>query len=201
VRARTKRIGVVLTALAALALAGSTPAAARYHGNLNLFVGEKFLDKHDWEPVDQQGELGLMLAFGIEHAPVHFAMDVLYSQADDVVASGFLGPVDVSAKSREYALGVRKVWERGTFQPFVGAGGCLIAVDLDFDANGFHPSYSDNAYGLWVEGGLQWRLAGHLNLGLDVRFSHADARFSRNGVPVDVAAGGLHAGLLIGYGW
>jgi len=201
VSGRRPRAGVVLTALAALALVGSTPAAARYHGNLNFFAGEKFLDKNDWEPVDQQTEFGLMLAFGIEHSPVHFAMDVLFSGADETVDSPILGHVDVTARSREYALGVRKVWDRGTFHPLVGAGGCLIAVDLDFDAPGFHPSYSDNAYGLWIEGGLMWRLAGHLNLGLDVRYSHADARFTRNGVPVDVAAGGLHGGVLIGYGW
>jgi hypothetical protein len=201
VSARRRSVGVVLSALAAVVIVASTPAAARYHGNLNLFVGEKLLDKHDWEPVDQQPELGLMLAFGIEHAPVHFAMDILYSKADEIVDSSFAGPVDITAKSREYALGVRKVWELGPFRPSLGAGGCLIAVDLDYDAPGFHQSFGDNAYGLWIEGGVAWRLAGHLNLGLDVRFSHADARFTRNGLPIDVAAGGLHAGLVVGYGW
>jgi hypothetical protein len=192
---------VALAALALTALLGSTPAAARYHGNVNVFAGEKFLDSHDWEPVDQQPEFGIMLAFGIEHAPVHFAMDVLYAGADDVVDSPFLGPVSVTASSREYGLGVRKVWEPGSIRPFLGAGGCMIAVDLDYDAPGFHPHYADNAYGLWIDAGFLWRLAGHLNLGLDVRYSHADARFTRNGLPVDIAAGGAHAGLLVGYGW
>src|SRR5262249_46337551 len=159
-------------------------------------VGEKLFDKHDWEPVEDQPELGVMLAFGLEHAPVHFAMDILYSQKDGVVDSPFLGRVDVKGSTREYAIGVRKVWDLRSFRPIVGPGGCRTAADLEYDAPGFHPSSSDNAYGLWIEGGLSWRLAGHLNLGLDVRYSHADARFTRNGLPVDVAAGGLHAGLL-----
>ncbi|HEX4825265.1 MAG TPA: hypothetical protein VFV19_13245 [Candidatus Polarisedimenticolaceae bacterium] len=198
---RGRRTSVVLTALAALALAASTPAAARYHGNVNLFVGEKLMDKQDWDPVEDQPEFGVMFAFGLEHSPVHFAMDILYSQKDSVVDSPFLGPVDVKSSSAEYAIGVRKVWDLGAFHPLVGAGGCLVAVNLDYDAPGFHPHYADNAYGLWIEGGLSWRLAGHMNLGLDARYTHADARFMRNGLPVDIAAGGLHAGVLLGYGW
>ena len=191
--------------LAGLILAGAAAAPgralARYEGNVNLFVGEKILSKGDWEPVDQQPEIGVALAFGIERAPVHLAIDLFASRKSDTVDVPGLGPADVSARTREFSLGIRKVWTPGHFRPFVGAGGCIVNVDLTVEAPGFHQSNQDNAYGVWVEGGLMWRLGGHVNLGLDARYSHADASFTRNGLPTDVAAGGFHAGLIVGYGW
>lgn len=184
-----------------LVAASASPALARYNGNLNFFAGQKWMKTSDWEPVEEQPEIGIMFAFGIERAPVHFALDVLGSQKTETVDSPFLGPVDVKATTREYAIGVRKVWTPGVTRPFIGAGGCMVMVDLDFDAPGFHQSFGDNAYGLWIEGGVTWRIVKHMNLGLDVRYSRADAKFTRNGLPADVTAGGLHTGLLIGYGW
>jgi hypothetical protein len=198
---RPGRVGAWASAALCAWLAAISPASARYHGDLNVFAGEKWMNTNDWEPVDQQQDFGIMLAFGIEHAPVWFALDVFGSEASDTVDSPFLGPVDVKATSREYSIGIRKVWEPGVTRPFLGAGGCMIAVDLDYNAAAFHQKFGDNAYGLWIEGGVTWRIVKHMNLGLDVRYSRADAHFTRNGLPVDVAAGGLHAGLLIGYGW
>lgn len=193
----------VTTALLVVAAIGAAPSAAwaRYEGNFNLFAGQKWLNHGDWAPVDEQPELGLSLAFGEERAPIHFALDVLASRESADAVSPLYGPVRVKASTTEYSMGVRKIWKRGATRPFLGAGGCLIDVRLGLDSALGSPQYSDRAYGVWIEGGIFWRVAGHLNLGLDVRYSKADARLHAAAASFDVAAGGLHAGALIGYGW
>lgn len=192
---------VLLASFLACASVAPRYALARYEGNVNLFLGEKIMSKGDWEPVDQQPEIGVAFAFGIERAPVHLAIDLFASKKSSTVDVPGLGSADVSARTREFSLGIRKVWKPGHFRPFLGAGGCIVNVDLSVEAPGFHQSNQDNAYGVWVEGGLMWRIGEHVNLGLDARYSHADASFTRNGLPTDVAAGGVHAGLIVGYGW
>ncbi len=58
-------------------------------------------------------------------------------------------------------------------------------------------SEEDAAPGVWLGGGVFWRLGKHFNLGFDVRYSAADlVLFDR-----DVEAGGLQTGIVFGYGW
>lgn len=188
--------------LAAVALVAVPSAAfARYEGNFNVFLGQKWMKTSDWDPVAEQPELGLMLAFGIERAPIYLALDVLASQKTSTANTPTYGPVDVKALSREYGIGVRKVWTVGSTHPFLGAGGCVVAVDLDLESATYSPSYGDQSYGLWIDGGVTWRIGKHFNLGFDLRATKANAKFEVQGLPVDVAAGGFHAGLLVGYGW
>jgi hypothetical protein len=60
---------------------------------------------------------------------------------------------------------------------------------------------SDRGYGAWVDGGVTWRLASHLNLGFEVRYSVVSVYLGEGAAVRDVIAGGIHVGLLIGYGW
>jgi hypothetical protein len=182
-------------------LAFASTASARYDGNLNFFLGQKWLDQSDWEPVDRQLEIGLMLAFGIERAPIHFALDAFTSEASETVDSSILGAVDVKSSVQEFAIGVRKVWNLGVTRPILGAGGCMVMAEIDYDAPGFRASFEDNDYGLWIEGGVMWRVGKRANLGLDLRYSWAEGKFTRNGVPADVKTGGVHAGAIVGFGW
>ena len=76
------RSRIISLALAAVSAVFLWPSAveARYHGNLNLFVGQKWMTQSQFAPVDEQPELGLMLAFGEERISVHFALDAYYAQ-------------------------------------------------------------------------------------------------------------------------
>jgi len=194
--------GLVRLALAAGLLVGAaTAASARYEGDFNLFAGEKWLKSGDWEPVDQQRQFGLMLAFGEERAAVHFAMDVFFA-SDDLgevtVPPGAL----VGGSSTELAIGIRKTWVHGATRPHLGAGANVIGV-AEERRTGVSGTVTneDRGYGVWVDGGVSWRIATHLNLGIEARFSSVRAELGEGTAPLDVAAGGIHVGLLIGYGW
>ena len=71
---RLSRLAPIVLAAVSI-LAAANEAQARYVGNLNLFVGEKWLDNGDWSPAEEQPHSGLMLAFGEERAPLHFSWD------------------------------------------------------------------------------------------------------------------------------
>jgi len=189
---------LLLAASCVLVAAGE--AHARYEGNFNLFVGQKWLNNDDWAPVEEQPQLGLMLAFGEERSPVHFAIEAFISE-DDFKAADPAIDTAVKASSAEFAIGVRKIWGRGATRPHLGAGANVVRVREDRDGPSGPVTQKDSGYGLWADAGVTWRIAGHLNLGIEARYSKADADLGSGFETRDVAAGGFHLGLLLGYGW
>ena len=188
-------------ALAVVALVcGSGDAHARYEGNLNLFAGQKWLNTADWAPLDEQPEIGLMLAFGEERAAVHFALDLFYSR-DEVSGGSQVFDALLKASSTEFGLGIRKVWMGHATHPHLGVGADFVEAKEDRNGASGPISYADRGYGVWIDGGVTWRLAGHLNLGLEARYSLVRVDLGTLTVPRDTSAGGIHLGALIGYGW
>ncbi len=188
-------------ALAVVSVLAVTDAAqARYRGDLNLFVGELWLRNGDWSPIDEQPELGLMLNFGEERAPVHFAID-LFSSKKQFTNNDSVPNDRVEGTSRELAMGVRKVWDEAVTRPHLGAGAAIISVSEELTGPSGSSKKEDRAYGAWVDLGMSWRVAAHLNLGIEARYSYALATLGSGSTGREVAAGGIHLGLLIGYGW
>jgi hypothetical protein len=182
----------------ALPFCGSGDAHARYEGNLNVFAGRNWMSTGDWAPLDQPSELGLMLAFGEERAAVHFALEVFHSR--DEVPGGT--PVyDALLKASTTEFGIRKVWMGHATHPHLGAGADVVEAQQDRNGTSGPVSYNDRGYGVWVDGGVTWRLAGHLNLGIEARYSLVRVDLGTFSVPRDTSAGGIHLGALIGYGW
>jgi len=194
----TRCASLVLAVVAVFAVTGD--AQALYHGDLNLFVGQLWLQSSDWSPVDEQPELGLMLNFGEERAPIHFAVD-LFASSKKVSNTAPTGNGRVKGASHEIAVGVRKVWAEHATRPHLGAGAVAIAVSEELEGPFGAGTNEDRAYGAWVDLGVSWRLATHLNLGLEARYSYALATVGSGSSARDVDVGGVHLGLLIGYGW
>jgi hypothetical protein len=191
---------VPLLLAAVVLLSAANEAQARYNGNLNLFVGQKWLNQGDWAPVDQQRQIGLMLAFGEERAAVHFSIDVMTSKDDSGVTSPTIGG-PVRASSAEFAIGVRKVWGNGVTRPHLGAGANVIRVTAELSGPAGLVTSEDRGYGVWLDAGVSFRLAGHLNLGIEARYCAANVDLESTLGVRDTSAGGIQLGLLVGYGW
>jgi len=196
----TPRVARLLLA-AALVLAAAGEISARYEGNLNVFAGQKWLRSGDWAPVDRQDQIGLMLAFGEERAAIHFAIDAFLAKGELSDPPSTPNAL-IGGSSAEFAIGVRKVWELGATRPHVGAGANVVGVDEErrVGTSGTVTN-EDRGYGVWVDAGVTWRIASHLNLGIEARYSSVRAALGEGTIPRDVDAGGAHVGLLIGYGW
>jgi len=196
---RLKRFAPLVLAVVTV-LAATDHAQARYRGDLNLFVGQLWLNTGDWSPVDEQPELGLMLNFGEERAPIDFAIDV-FASSKEVSNTDPTGNRRVKGTSHEIAIGVRKVWDQAATRPHLGAGATAIGLSEDLDGLFGLETNEDRAYGAWVDMGVSWRLVSHLNLGIEARYSYALATVGSGSSAHEVAAGGIHLGVLIGYGW
>lgn len=194
------RTASILAAIVwSLAIPGE--ARARYNGDLNLFVGQKWFQQTDWAPVAEQPQLGLMFSFGEERAPVHFSVDVFWSKDEEDFVDPILGPGRKVGSSLEYAIGVRKTWRNAVTRPHVGGGADIVTARRDTVTPAGTDHREDRGYGAWIEVGLSWRLARHLNLGIDARYTRVDVDLGTQYVMDDAPAGGFHAGLLLGYGW
>jgi hypothetical protein len=194
-------------ALAVFALLAVAPVAhAKSTGQVNFFLGQKFLDAGDWDPVDKQGEFGVVMTFGQTDWPVHIAADLLGSTDEGEIFDPLLGEIDVTGSTFEVDFGVRKIWSKGKVHPYVGGGLALVSAKVELDSSFGDVDADDDGGGAWLGGGIFWRLGQRFNIGSDVRWSTAevgsDGASGQGGVFVeDVEAGGLHIGLLLGFGW
>ena len=181
--------------LLAVFLTYGTIVTADSTGNINLFLGGKFLDEDDWPGGDTQGEFGVLATVGSDSWPVYVAIDVLGSTEDVHGIPGVIGTLE--QWTLEFDVGVRKIWERGKARPFLGGGAAWITGGRDLLAFGdVVLADDDSALGVWACGGVFWRLGTHFNLGFEARVSRAKINLEG-----DVEAGGEHVGLLLGWGW
>ncbi|NTW66239.1 MAG: porin family protein [Nitrospirae bacterium] len=186
-------------------LLGASLASAQdqWTGNVNIFIGQKNLDKDDWEPVDKQTEFGVEIDFRKKDWPVNIAIDILRSSDDDTYYEydPFFGPLsaDVKGETTEFNIGIRKIWDGfPSIRPFIGGGLSYIRAEVEVSIPGIgSASESDTGVGIWLGGGVYFTLAEHFNLGLEIRYSDADVTIA----DVKGKAGGTHYGLLAGYHW
>ncbi len=167
-----------------------------YSGNVNFFLGGKSLDD-DWDPVEDQGEFGIMVDYKKVGWPLSIAIDLLGSNDDDSIFEG---------TTTEFCFGVRKTWEPSTnMRPFFGGGLAIISAEIEIGP--FNDD--DSAVGIWLGGGVYWTLTEHCNIGVLLRYSDAEVELDPRyagvqlipGGPIDIDGGGGHFGLILGYHW
>ena len=190
-----KYLLIVVAALLALGLiVPSAYAEGQWEGNTNFFLGGKSLDKEDWEPVEQQGEFGVMVDFGKQGWPVHIAIDFMASGTKEIV-----GGDTVKGSTAELDIGFRKIFDIGGMHPFVGGGIGSMSGSTEFPGVG---ECKGSGGGGWADAGIFWTLGKSFNLGFDARYSSATVELEcPGGVTVDKKVGGGHFGLLLGYHW
>ena len=189
---KSKRLylSIAVASLSFLLLLLVLPSAARASaGAIHVFVGQKFLDEEDWEPIDTQFELGIDASMGGDDWPLWINVG-LFSASDEDDLSAI---EEVEATTTEFSLGINKTWTRNQFRPFVAGGLAFVNSDFEVrDPGGVIDEDDDSGTGLYAQGGGYWRLGSSINLGGMLRYSV----FSD-----DFEGGGLHVGLIVGYGW
>jgi len=186
-----------------------------WSGNINLFGGQKSLNKDDWSDdlldLSIQNEFGIKIDFRQEDWPASIAIDYLYSSADDSGSGTFFDPFlgtfsgseKVKGEISELHLGLRGIVDLPSpIRPFIGGGACLFtakqSVDLSVSGLGsFSDSDTDNTVGVWFEAGIYATLAEHYNIGVDFAYSEGTVTLFDESTKV----GGFHYGLLAGYHW
>lgn len=165
--------------------------------NVNLFLGVKTLESA-WAPVDDEFETGLVTSFGLANWPVEIALDLLSSH--DGGCWYFCFGTPPTGDTVEADAGVRKTWKTGKVLPYAGAGLGLVRAKFNVDQGSIYAHSSDTGVGVWAGVGLLIRPRESFEFGLDVRYTtvNVDLDFGYGRQSVD--AGGLHYGLLFGFG-
>ncbi|HUD71041.1 MAG TPA: hypothetical protein VMQ62_03685 [Dongiaceae bacterium] len=187
---RTVLLGLSFVFLSSAAFAG---------GDANFIYGTRSMNDDAWEPTDDQEVYGLSVDFGGKDWPVYIAVSYFDSEDEGELASfPILGAVNLDSELTEWDVGVRKIWTVKSARPFVGGGISLIDADADVDSAIGSRSDSDDTEGLYVEGGIYWRLGEAFNLGLNGRIVEGTdvTLFDQDG-----DADYWQIGALVGFGW
>ena len=168
------RIPALAFALA-LASCAAAPSAQRPPRNptpaskMNFYLGVRTLDEDDWEPVEDQGALGIEFVHEPPDSAVGFELG-LFISGDEEEGVLIPGPVfvDVEGETGEVSVGVRKTFEvdEGPVRPYIGGGVSAIRAEFDGDVL----SDDDTSGGLYVHAGVDFEIGPAFLLGFDLRY-------------------------------
>jgi len=133
---------------------------------LSVLIGQRSLDEHDWEPLEDQPCLGVEFSSESSGAWVGWEIGFAASTDDDNV----LG-IDFEGTTTELFGGVKKTFGESTaaVRPYVGAGVAVINADLEGEFMGLSASDDDTGVGGYAHGGFFWVVTGTFSVGLDAR--------------------------------
>jgi opacity protein-like surface antigen len=172
-----------LVALAAALLAAACASAPRLEppaqvpadlpsSALAIHLGVRGLDDHDWDPVDDQGTIGLELVHEAPGSIVGLEAAFFASQReeDDFHVTPSV-VVDARGRTSEIDFGVHKTIpvEYGGVRPYLGGGFSVLHADLRGEANGAQARDDADSVGVYLHGGVEFDLSPNLYLGLDLR--------------------------------
>jgi hypothetical protein len=178
-----------------------------------------------------QPALGAEVTLGPESWPVQIAADLLYSSDDGVQEYPANNLFDIPkvqvhkrASTLELALGARRAFPFKWSTPYIGAGFSLFRAQLasemvDPDAGRWGEQLDavaehNWAPGYWFGGGIYRALGPRFQMGLTLRFSKAQMKFTNRGQVVGeqggyvfvphtgddkIDVGGRHIGLVVGW--
>lgn len=173
--------------------------AAFAGGDANFIYGTRSMDDDSWEPTDEQDVYGLTVDFGGKNWPVYLAISYFESEDEGEMASfPILGAVDLESELSEWDIGVRKIWQAGSARPFMGGGVAFIDADAEVESALGTAADGDDTEGIYVEGGIYWRLGEAFNLGVHGRIVEGTdvTIFDQEG-----DADHWQLGALFGFGW
>lgn len=179
---------IATLALSAVAVAGD------WTGNINAFLGYKYMDEDDWmDEFQEQTEGGILFDIQKKDWSVCAVLESMYSMGDDEING-----VDIEVATTEVLLGVGKTWApNATIRPYVRGGIVFASVEQEMSYGLESESVDGSGTGFGLSGGVYWSISQHFNLGLGVRYTKAELDVEG----YDVECGGTHSGLVIGYHW
>lgn len=210
--ARAMRWGAVLLVLCLLA----GPAGAM-DGDVSLLLGRSALveDRLDRAGVDSLTDLGALVNLDFQW-PVVLAVDLIRGSGDALrgVPAEFNLAFQTDVDTLDLHVGARYFFPKAThWRPYMGGGLAWTTLDVrqveSGDFGGPDTAYQtvvvddgDSGLGVWLGTGLLYR-GNRWQVGGDVRWVNTSVtlqpELAEEGLKLD--AGGLHAGVFVGWAW
>lgn len=157
---------------------------------LHLAGGTKRMSEDDWGELSSHGTFGFLTSLGKGTWPVQVAADVILSR-DRYQNDG----LSFTGATTEVATGVRKTIGSEAFRPYLGGGLCYVTASSEVRGGGLEGSTGGVGVGLWGSVGGFLHLGTNFGAGVHLRFTSASVRMEDE----PIAAGGLHAGVTLGF--
>lgn len=133
---------------------------------ISFMAGHReFKDGDLWDRVDAETSLGLEYAHEIKNG-FGFELGALGSLG---IQDGATSNVDVTGAAAELYGGGRYMLKGKRWTPYVGGGVAGILAGVDNDQGGQVADDQDFSLGLYVHGGVQYKLTESIYLGVDLR--------------------------------
>jgi hypothetical protein len=182
-------------------LLAATAGASFAGGNVNFVAGGRGLDQDLWGDLDQQDVFGVMVDYIAPTWPVRLEGAIFFSSdTADFVEPIFFTTAEVEGRVSELAVGLNKTWDkRGRTRPFVGGGLAWVVAQKEVRSEFLGDEHENSdALGVYVHGGIFWRLSSTFNLGIDARLmGTTDVGL----LGTSGNAGYGQVGILLGIGW
>ena len=201
-----KSIALFSTLAGLLVALASTPVAkADPAGSVDLFAGQKELDRNFTEGnnMEEQDAVALFTDWGSSNSQFRFAVDFLAGRKDtndnelQVKLDGSTG--EIGAGARWYPM------KESHWMPHLGAGLALVSGKVETSQPGpgsVDLAFDDSKLGYWTDGGIAYRFGDHFKVGGRIRYSDAKLEIKDNLDNVrEVNAGGLSYGVTAGATW
>jgi len=150
---------------AAAPMAPASPAPLRVGGpwisHITLLGGGRWLDKDEWEPLEEQLTFGLELDESRADDGNGYEAGVLYAEDED----------NLKSTTYEGYAGYRYTFGEATeaWHPFLSVGLSAVYGELELPSPGSNPADDDIIFGAYARAGLLWDVSERLRLGLDYR--------------------------------
>ncbi len=189
------------------------PADMPWTGNLNLYLGKKYLSDSNFKEdgTQVQPEWSGSIDLRPENWWVNMIVGYSSSEKSNTIdgPTFSFGPTKISGtdKTEELRFGLRKYWaQTPRFTPFVGLGAARISLTTDVDVidarSGGHlgsATIEAEKTGFWFEAGASSTFFHHWNVGIAGSYSTADATVED--IPGTMDLGGLHWSVFTGLHW
>jgi hypothetical protein len=186
-----------LRILAPLALVLWSGLASAGGGNFTGVVGFRQFDADQWEPTDTHGMLGGLIDFSYWDFPLHVELGLLGS--GDSGNIGFGGDfAEVEQRVFNFSAGVLMIPDYGVVRPYFGGGLSTATLRAEIEDQDGRFRDDDSSAGVYIAGGVLWRLTPTFDLGIDGRYL-GGTQMRIFGQDVDVDSYSL--ALRVGYGW
>jgi hypothetical protein len=162
--------------------------------NINAVLGGKLLDRDDWDPVEDQGSLGVQVDVRPGDWPVAIAINVIASSAYDRRTVAGTGTVETYGGVTELQLGLAGLLPLpGNTTLFAGGGASFAsAMQEVWTASSERVDYGYGVGG-WAHAGAFWTI-NRFNIGFAGGWSIVPLEIEDR----DIDAGGWRVGLLLG---
>jgi len=184
-------LGMFAVAMSLLC-ASSMTSADELSGHVSGLVGVKAMDSTDWPNIDSHFAMGVLFDIKKDSWPVSIVLDL----TDTGGKQKHDGMEDLG-HTTELSFGIRKIFikQDSKIQPYVGGGVSSIYAEQEFEMSGTTTKEDENNVGIWLGAGLYYQVKPKFVIGLDVRYSDAEATLFDE----DLEAGGIHTGLTAGF--